>query len=327
MRVLLALGGNAMAREDGRVRAEDQIAAAHVAMDAVAELVAEDVEVVLTHGNGPQVGNLLVKNELAAHVVPPVPLDWCGAQTQATLGLILMNELERALSQRGVRRRCATVVTRTLVDADDPGFTKPTKPIGRHLSDAEAAVLVARGETWEDRGEKGWRRVVASPEPLEIIDAPAVTTLVDAGFVVVANGGGGIPVVRDGDGMRGVEAVIDKDLGAALLARTVAADVLVIATDVPAAVLRYGTPEAEPVGRVTADQMRALAAEGHFASGSMGPKVEAACRFVQHGGRQAVITNLTNIVAAVQQPGGEPDGERGAVGTVVVPNHQGAVDA
>jgi carbamate kinase len=323
MRMLLALGGNAMARADGRVRAEDQIAAAHVAMDAVAELATRDVEVVLTHGNGPQVGNLLVKNELAAHVVPPVPLDWCGAQTQATLGLILMNELERALSERGVQRRCATVVTRTLVDADDPGFTKPTKPIGRHLSDAEAAVLVARGETWEDRGAKGWRRVVASPEPLEIIDAPAVTTLVDAGFVVVANGGGGIPVVREQEGMRGVEAVIDKDLGAALLARTVEADVLVIATDVPAAVLRYGTPDAEPVERVTVEQMRALAAEGHFASGSMGPKVEAACRFVEHGGRYAVITNLDNIVASIQQR----DGELAAVGTVVVPNQQGATNA
>ena len=144
------------------------------------------------------------------------------------------------------------MVTRTLVDADDPGFTRPTKPIGRFLPAEEAALLVEHGETWEDRGEKGWRRVVASPEPREILDAPAVQALVEAGFVVVANGGGGIPVVREADGsLRGVEAVIDKDLGAALLARTVAADVLVIATDVPHAVLRYGTPEASDVGTVT----------------------------------------------------------------------------
>jgi carbamate kinase len=277
-------------------------------MDAVAELVEHDVEVVLTHGNGPQVGNLLVKNELAAHVVPPVPLDWCGAQTQATLGFVLMNALERSLAGRGTTRRCATLVTRTLVDRDDPGFVKPTKPIGRHLTDAEAAVLVERGETWEDRGAKGWRRVVASPEPLEILEADAVRALVDAGFVVVANGGGGIPVVRDDGGVRGVEAVIDKDHGAALLARTVAADVLVIATDVPAAVLHYGTPEAEPVGRVGVARMRALAAEGHFASGSMGPKVDAACRFVERGGRYAVITNMHHIV----------DGVAGTAGTVVV---------
>ncbi|MDQ3485434.1 MAG: carbamate kinase, partial [Actinomycetota bacterium] len=291
MRVLLALGGNALARDDGRVRPEDQIAAAEVAMDAVAELVVREVEVVLTHGNGPQVGNLLVKNELAAAVVPPVPLDWCGAQTQATLGMVLMNALDASLARHGVVRQCATVVTRTLVDADDPGFAKPTKPIGRHLSDAETAVLVERGETWEDRGAKGWRRVVASPEPLEILDAAAVTALVDAGFLVVANGGGGIPVVRDTEGLRGVEAVIDKDLGAALLALTVAADVLVVATDVPAAVLRYGTAEAESVGRVSVSEMRRLAADGHFASGSMGPKVDAVCRFVEQGGRYAVITN------------------------------------
>jgi len=310
MRVLLALGGNALARDDGRVRPEDQVAAAEVAMDAVTELVVRDIEVVLTHGNGPQVGNLLVKNELAAAVVPPVPLDWCGAQTQATLGMVLMNALDASLARHGVVRRCATVVTRTVVDADDPGFNKPTKPIGRHLSDAEAAVLVERGETWEDRGGKGWRRVVASPEPREILDAPAVIALVDAGFLVVANGGGGIPVVRHADGVRGVEAVIDKDLGAALLARTVAADVLVVATDVPAAVLHYGTPQAEPVGRVTVGEMRALAAVGHFASGSMGPKVDAVCRFVEQGGRYAVITNLDHIV----------DGVAGEAGTVVVPD-------
>ncbi len=312
MKVLLALGGNAMTNADGRARPEDQIAAAEVAMEAVAGLVAEGVDVVLTHGNGPQVGNLLVKNELAAAVVPPVPLDWCGAQTQATLGFVLMDALDAALARRGVDRPSATVVTRTLVDATDPGFTKPTKPIGRFLSAEEAGYLVDHGETWEDRGEKGWRRVVASPAPLEVIDAPAVHALVAAGFVVVANGGGGIPVVRRDDGeLEGVEAVIDKDLGAALLARSITVDVLVIATDVPNAVLRYGTPEAEPVGRVTVAEMRALAAEGHFASGSMGPKVDAVCRFVEDGGARAVITNLDHIVEAVTGVD---------TGTVVVPN-------
>ncbi len=310
MRVLLALGGNAMTSPDGRARSEDQIEAATVAMSEVANLVAKDVEVVITHGNGPQVGNLLVKNELAATVVPPVPLDWCGAQTQATLGFILMNALDAALAAHGSGRLTAAVVTRTRVDAHDPGFVTPTKPIGRFLPKEEADVLVEHGETWEDRGDKGWRRVVASPEPLEIIDAPAVAALVGAGFVVVANGGGGIPVVRGEDGsLMGVEAVIDKDLGADLLARTVEADVLVIATDVPQAVLRFGTPEAEPIGRIASDELRAKAAEGHFASGSMGPKVDAACRFVERGGRYAVITNLANIAGAVD----------GVAGTVVVP--------
>jgi carbamate kinase len=310
MRLLLALGGNAMTAADGGARPEDQIAAAKVAMRSVAELVASDIDVVVTHGNGPQVGNLLVKNEIAASVVPPVPLDWCGAQTQATLGFVLMNALDDALRLRGIQRRSATVVTRTLVDAGDPGFTRPTKPIGRYLPADEARVLVEHGETWEDRGERGWRRVVASPEPREILDAAAVHALVDAGFVVVANGGGGIPVVRIEGSLCGVEAVIDKDLGAALLAQTVDADVLVVATDVPNAVLRFGTPDAEPLGRVDVRRMRALAAEGHFASGSMGPKVEAACRFVEQGGSRAVITDLANILDAVA----------GETGTVVVPD-------
>jgi len=309
-RVLLALGGNAMTGPDGQARPEDQIAAAGVAMAAVADLLEHDVEVVVTHGNGPQVGNLLVKNELAAAVVPPVPLDWCGAQTQGTLGFVLCNALDDELARRGSGRRTTALVTRTRVDADDAGFTKPTKPIGRFLPADEAQVLVEHGETWEDRGEKGWRRVVASPEPREILDAPAVVALVDAGFVVVANGGGGIPVVRTAEGLRGVEAVIDKDLGAALLARTVHADVLVIATDVPHAVLRWGTPEAEPLHTVTVSRLRALAADGHFASGSMGPKVDAACRFVEHGGRRAVIGSLDQIVDAVT----------GDAGTVVTPD-------
>src|SRR5215218_8156171 len=277
MRVLLALGGNAMTNAEGRARFEDQIAAAEVAMAAVASLLETGAEVVVTHGNGPQVGNLLVKNELAAAVVPPVPLDWCGAQTQATLGFILMDALDAELARRGVDRRTAALVTRALVSLDDPGFTKPTKPIGRYLPAPEAALLVEHGETWEDRGEKGWRRVVASPEPVEILDAPAVQALVDAGFVVVANGGGGIPVVREADGsLRGIEAVIDKDLGAALLGDRMKADVLVIATDVP------------------------YAADGHFASGSMGPKVDAACRFVRTTGCLAVITDLDSIVDAVE---------------------------
>jgi carbamate kinase len=310
---MLALGGNAMTSADGRARPEDQIAAAEVAMDAVAELIAHDVEVVITHGNGPQVGNLLVKNEVAASVVPPVPLDWCGAQTQATLGFVLMDALDAALARRGVVRRSATVVTRALVDPNDPGFVKPTKPIGRFLPAEEAQVLVEHGQVWQDRGEKGWRRVVASPEPLDILDAPAVLELIGAGFVVIANGGGGIPVVRRDDGsLAGVEAVIDKDLGAALLGVLVGADVLVVATDVPQAVLRFGTPEAEAIGKVTLSQMQRFAEEGHFASGSMGPKVDAVCRFVQGTDLPGVITSLDKIVDAVTDVGG--------TGTVVVPD-------
>ncbi|HEX6151874.1 carbamate kinase [Nocardioides sp.] len=310
MRVLLALGGNAMANDEGRVRVEDQQGAAVIAMRAVAELIGAGADVVLTHGNGPQVGNLLVKNEIAAQVVPPVPLDWCGVQTQATLGFTLMNALENELAGRGMERPTATVVTRTRVAADDPGLSHPTKPIGRYLPREEAEPLMEHGQVWEDRGERGWRRVVGSPEPLEILDAGAARCLVDAGYVVVAAGGGGVPVVREDGELRGVEAVIDKDLAAALLATTVDAEVLVIATDVPNAVLRFGQPDAEPLGRVSVTQLRGYLRDGHFGSGSMGPKVEAACRFVEQGGRHTAITKLDQILDAVE----------GRVGTVVVPD-------
>ena len=308
MRVLIALGGNAMTGADGNASVEAQQEAVAGAMAHVSGLVAAGHDVVLTHGNGPQVGNLLVKNELAASVVPPVPLHWCGAQTQATIGFLIVTALEAALADHGVDRKVAVVVTRTLVDGDDPGFQTPTKPVGRFLSQHQAQRFVAMGQTWADRGAKGWRRVVASPEPLEILDAAAIDALVASGFVVVGAGGGGIPVARDADGsLRGAEAVIDKDLAAVVLARTVNAEALVIATDVEAAVKGYGTPEAEPIGRVTPEEMRAIAAEGHFASGSMGPKVEAAVRFVEQGGHRSVITSLEQIEPAA----------RGEVGTVV----------
>jgi carbamate kinase len=298
--IVIALGGNAMTAPDGRARPEDQIAAVERAAEPIADVIASGADVVLTHGNGPQVGNILAKNELAAAVLPPVPLDWCGAQTQGTLGTILMNAVERAMAVRGSERPMAALVSRTRVDLDDHAFAEPSKPIGRYLPEAEAKVMIEHGQVWQDRGERGWRRVVASPEPLEIVDARAVVTLLAAGFVVVASGGGGVPVVRDPDGrLRGVEAVIDKDLSAALLARAVAASRLVIATDVPQVYVGFGSADPEPLGEVTAADLRRHAAAGAFGSGSMAPKVEAACRFVEAGGDAAVITSLENIADAV----------------------------
>ena len=297
---VIALGGNAMTGPDGSASPEAQERAIATAVEHVADLVAGGVEVLLTHGNGPQVGDLLVKNELAAAVVPPVPLDWCGAQTQATIGFLLVDALEDALAARDCDRRVAALVTRTLVDPDDPGFVRPTKPVGRYLPREQAETLIAHGETWEDRGPRGWRRVVASPEPLEVLDAPAVQALMAAGFVVVAGGGGGIPHVRLPDGrLHGIGAVLDKDLTAALLARGLGADVLVIATDVEHVELDFGTEHARPLRRATSAQLRAHAAAGQFASGSMGPKVEAVVRFVEQGGRRAVITSLEQIAEAV----------------------------
>lgn len=302
MRVLIALGGNAMTGEDGSATPGAQQAAIRSAMGSVADLVADGHDVVLTHGNGPQVGNLLVKNELAATTVPPVPLDWCGAQTQGTIGFTIMNELEPALRARGLDRPVATLVSRTRVDADDPAFEDPAKPIGRFLSAEQARPLVELGQNWQDLGARGWRRVVPSPEPQEILEAAALRALIDHGFVVVAAGGGGIPVVREDSGeLQGVEAVIDKDLTAALLAGSVGADAMVIATDVEHAMIRFGTPEQEPVGVVDVDEARGLVADGHFARGSMGPKMEAAIRFASATEGFAVITSLESIRPALRR--------------------------
>jgi carbamate kinase len=299
MRIVVALGGNALTGPGGRATPEDQSDAVRAAAPALAALAAEH-DLVVTHGNGPQVGNLLVKNEIAAAVVPPVPLDWCDAQTQGTIGTLLMDALDEEFARRRLDRRIAALVTRTLVDPADPGFQHPTKPIGRYLPLEEARPLIEHGQTWLDHGARGWRRVVASPEPLEVLDAPAVAALLDAGFVVVAAGGGGVPTVRTpgADGsiqLAGIQAVIDKDLTAAVLAEALDADLLVIATDVDHAVVAWGTPDAEPLGEIAVAELRRFAERGEFGAGGMGPKVEAVCRFTERTGRRCAITSLHRI--------------------------------
>jgi len=303
-RVVVALGGNAIAGARG-ADPESQQQAVERACEQIAELVVSGHEVAITHGNGPQVGNLLLKNDLAREVVPPVPLDWCVAQTQATLGFLIVTALEAALARRGTARMVATVVTRVLVDRDDPAWERPTKPIGRHVEAAEATKRIAAGEAWEDRGERGWRRMVPSPRPLEILDRAAVEALISGGAIVVAAGGGGIPMVRDDGQLRGVEAVLDKDLTAALMARTIEAGCLLIATDVEAAATGYGTDGQRWLGAVERERLRDLLEAGEFAGGSMGPKVEAALAF---GGR-SVITSLERL----------REGVEGTAGTQVAP--------
>lgn len=309
MRIVIALGGNAMTSSDGNSRPEHQRDAIRLAARPIADLVAAGHEVLLTHGNGPQVGNLLTKNELTAQQVPPVPLDWCGAQTQATIGMLMLSALDAELASRGVDRRCAAVVSRTLVDEDDPGFSHPTKPIGRYLTAEEARPLIEQRQQFVEVPERGWRRVVASPIPRRCLDGPAAEVLMSAGFVVVCSGGGGIPTVQDRTGAyRGVDAVIDKDLTASLIARELEADLLVIATDVDAVVADWGTPHAKPIGEVTAAEMRSIASDQDFAAGSMGPKVEAVTAFAESGVGTGIITSLTRIGAAA----------KGQVGTRVV---------
>jgi carbamate kinase len=312
-RVLVALGGNAIAAP-AKADAAAQQASVEAAMEHVADLVAAGHEVALTHGNGPQVGNLMAKNEIARDVVPPVPLDWCVAQTQATIAYLIVTALEHALAARGVDRAVVPVLTRVVVDPDDRAWRRPSKPVGRYLPEAEARRRVEAGEHWEPRGARGWRRNVASPDPRELLEADLVVRLIDDGAVVVAAGGGGIPMVRSHGRLVGVEAVVDKDLSAALLGRAIRADRLVIATDVDGVALGFGTPKERWLERVTPQRLRRLDSEGHFASGSMRPKVEACARFVEHGGRLAVIASLDRLADAAE----------GRAGTIVVPEESAA---
>lgn len=310
MRIVIALGGNAMTAADGHAGPDDQRAAIINAAEPISALIVAGHDVLLTHGNGPQVGNLLVKNELAVAAVPPVSLDWCGAQTQATIGMLLMNALDDTFARKKLNRRTATLVSRTLVAADDPAFDRPTKPIGRYLSEDEANPMIEHGQRYVEVAGRGWRRVVASPEPLECLDRHAADALIAAGYIVVCSGGGGIPTVRGADGrLAGIEAVIDKDLTAALIADRITADLLVIATDVDSVVSDWGTPHAQPIGEVTAAEMRSIAGDQEFTAGSMGPKVEAVTRFAETGG-VGIITSLPRLGQAIE----------GHLGTRVVPN-------
>lgn len=310
--VVIALGGNAIAPAGTAGTAEEQTSNIARSMLQVAALVDEDVEVVLTHGNGPQVGNVLVKNELSRHVVPPVPLDWCVAQTQATIGFTIASTLSHALAALGRDTPVAPVVSRVLVDLDDPAWDAPSKPIGQHLTDEdEVRRREAQGQAFMHDEGRGWRRVVPSPDPLRSIDRPSIELLLGDGTIVVANGGGGIPVVDPGDGpLRGVEAVIDKDLAGAMLARELDADAYLILTDVPGVALDWGTDDERWLGTVTVEELRGHQADGHFRAGSMDPKVEAVCRFVEQTGRSATIAALDAALSAW----------RGESGTRVVPS-------
>lgn len=300
---IVALGGNAIAPAGTAGTADEQRRNIARAMPDVADLVAEGWRVVLVHGNGPQVGNLLTKNELARNVVPPMPLDWCVAQTQATIGHTIANTLRPELARRGADRLVVPVTSRVRVAADDPAFDHPSKPIGRWVTDEEEVRRrEGEGQRFTSDPTRGWRRVVASPEPLESLDRDAVTVLLEAGAVVVANGGGGIPTVAEADGaLRGAEAVIDKDLAGGLLAAEIGAHVYVVLTDVAGVAVGYGTEDERWLGDVGVDALRRHAADGEFGAGSMGPKVEAVCRFLEGSdGRRAAIGSLDDTAAAVR---------------------------
>ncbi len=295
---MVALGGHAIVPRGAAGTAEEQTATIRLAMVEVAILVAEGFDVVVTHGNGPQVGNLLTKNVLARRVVPAMPLDWCVAQTQATIGLAMLTALEAELAARGIERPIVPVLSRVLVRADDPAWDQPTKPIGRSVTAEEARAAMADDptEVWratDPTSAAGWRRIVASPEPVRSLEAATVRMLLEAGAVVVANGGGGVAMVEDSAGrLVGADAVVDKDLAGALLAVEIEADRLVILTDVPGVAVDYGGAGQRWLETTDPTELRVLAARPTFGVGSMAPKVEAALRFVEATGRPATIGPL-----------------------------------
>jgi carbamate kinase len=288
--VVVALGGNAISPPGTASPIPAQYERTMETADHLAHLTERPL--VVTHGNGPQVGNLLLRSDLAAGLLPRLPLDTCVADTQGGMGFMLQQCLDNAFRQAGVRRSTVTVVTRTVVDADDPAFRSPSKPIGDFYDEAEARRRMdADGWAMREDAGRGWRRVVPSPEPREIVEQPAIEALLDTGAVVVAAGGGGIPVVRRPDGsLAGVEAVVDKDLASALLAGRLGAEVLLVLTGVEHVAVDFGRPGQRDLHELGAAEMAAHAAAGQFAPGSMLPKVQAVLRFLEGGGRRAVIT-------------------------------------
>ena len=301
-RAVIAIGGNSLVADKNHQTVEDQYMAAAETAGHIAQLIQGGWDVAIAHGNGPQVGFILRRSELAAHELHEVPLDVCGADTQGAIGYALQQSLYNHFRTMGIDRQVATVVTQVEVDADDPAFSAPTKPIGSFM-EKDQATKRRDDEGWdvvEDAG-RGWRRVVASPIPKRIVELVAIANLMDAGMTVIAVGGGGIPVVAEGDGkLKGVAAVIDKDHASALLANELGADLFIISTAVEKVALNFGTDDETWLDEITLDEAKAYLAEGtHFAAGSMAPKIEAVIHFLERGGDKAIITDPPNISRAV----------------------------
>ena len=304
--MVIALGGNAI-QQGKDATAEAQIQAVEATAESLASLIAEGIDVIITHGNGPQVGNLMLQQAASdSSATPAMPLDVCGAMTQGMIGYWFENALTKALRARGLERDVASLVTRSVVDPNDSAFHHPTKPIGPFYTEEEALHLErTTGYVFKEDAGRGYRRVVPSPVPMKIAEYGVIRTLVEAGHIVVASGGGGIPVMETAEGYVGIEAVIDKDFAAAKLADLVNADVLLILTAVEHVYVNFGKPDETALQETSKEQMETYIAEGQFAPGSMLPKVRAALQFAESGtNRVAIITSLDQALAAI-------DGEAG----------------
>jgi len=299
---VIALGGNALQRKGDAGTVVDQRRRAAVAAAAILPLVARKAPVVVTHGNGPVVGNIFLRHEQSARLIPPMPLDVCGAESQGNIGYLLSVALENAAARSGVALATATVLTRVLVAPDDPAFQRPTKPIGGVFT-AEESRRVPYPVTGDEA--RGYRRIVASPRPLHILEITAIRALLAQGVIPIAVGGGGVPVARCSDGsLIGIEAVIDKDRASSLLARELGAEVFLILTDIDRVYLDFAQPARRPVGRMTVSEAERYLSNGEFAPGSMGPKIEAAIEFLRAGGARVVICLPEQLDAALQGEAG-----------------------
>jgi carbamate kinase len=299
---VVAIGGNSLITDKAHQSVQDQNLAARETCRHVAAMIQAGWTVVVSHGNGPQVGFILRRSELAAHELHEVPLDVCGADTQGAVGYELQQSLYNEFLQRGIDREAVTLICQTLVAADDPAFAYPSKPIGSFMDEAMAQRRRAEGWNLIEDSNRGWRRVVASPLPRRIVELPAIRRLIEGGTIVITIGGGGIPVVASDTGeLRGVAAVIDKDLASALLAANLGADLLLISTAVEKVALYFGTPEQQDVDHLTAAQAREYLEQGtHFAAGSMAPKIQAVLNYLDAGGKEAIVTNPENIERALR---------------------------
>lgn len=298
---LIAFGGNALLPENQRGLQEEQMRNARHAARLMVHVVRKGYDLIIVHGNGPQVGNLLIQMEEAVTKIPPFTLDVCDAMTEGSMGFMLEKAIVNELRSRSLDKEVATLVTQVLVDREDPAFQTPTKPVGPFYSKYRAQML-AREKKWtmvEDAG-RGYRKVVPSPRPIDVIPKWIIRDLVRAGRIVIAAGGGGIPVIIDGRGLfKGVEAVIDKDYVASLIAREVKVDLFIILTNIERVYLNFGTPNERPVEKMTVDQAREYLREGQFPAGSMGPKIEAAIEYIQAGGEEVLITSASHLKAAL----------------------------
>ena len=299
---VVAIGGNSLIKDKEHQSVPDQFATTDETCAHIADMIRQGWRVVITHGNGPQVGFILLRSEIASNVLHPVPLDSCGADTQGALGYMIQQLLGNRLSQLPGAPPVVTVVTQVVVDGNDPAFQNPSKPIGPFY-DEDRARQYEEDQGWtvvEDAG-RGWRRVVPSPIPTDIVELGAMRALLQTGFVVIGVGGGGIPVVRDEQGnLRGVEAVIDKDYASGLLATGLEADLFLISTAVEKVYLDFGKPDQRPLDNLTAEEAREYLEQGHFPRGSMGPKIRAVIQFLERGGKEALITSPENLARALR---------------------------